>query len=538
VARPHFAFRRLAPALSLLLALVCAAPAGADEIAYNCGDDICVIDPDGGGAPTRLTETAAGKGYESFPVWSPDGTRIAYRGLYIDNGFEDWNVYVLDPAEAAPRTVVDVSQDDERETDFAAPSWSPDGARLTWSSTSDSSAVTPRTAIYAGAADGASPPYRVGDREGSHPVFSADGTKIAFGSGPEAVYLAPALSTGTAAFLAPFGIGLEPVWSPDGKWIATHRWNSNPYKVRVVAADGSAYHELPRPMDLSSTLDWSADSTKLTYVADEEPALDQVRVVPADGSNEGVVIPMPPGWVVPHGPKLSPDGSRVVFYAQSNGTPPYEQLLIAPSDGSAVATPLTTAAEQAEQPDWKPTGTNPNGPVNPGGGGAGGTGGGGATSSGGGATGGGGSNAPKPTQAPHKVNLAFFKEPRITGTGGTRSMLAVSVDCHAQGGHPTGWVAEYCAANASAFARGAAPAGLRPNARAKGGAKVLFAKGAVKVPEGKSKPLAMKLTAAGMKLLKKGKRLTLTLTVTSKRGTGKATTSTKTVTVTPPRPKH
>jgi len=118
-------------------------------------------------------------------------------------------------------------------------------------------------------------------------------------------------------------------------------------------------------------------------------------------------------------------------------------------------------------------------------------------------------------------------------------LLAVSVDCHAQGGHPTGWVAEFCAANASAYARGVAPAGLRPNARAKGGGKkVLFAKGAVKVKEGKKKPLLMKITPEGQKLLKKGKPLHLTLSVSSKRGNGPLTKSTKTVTVTPPRPKH
>jgi hypothetical protein len=100
-------------------------------------------------------------------------------------------------------------------------------------------------------------------------------------------------------------------------------------------------------------------------------------------------------------------------------------------------------------------------------------------------------------------------------------------------------VAEFCAANASAYARGVAPAGLRPNARAKGGAaKVLVAKGAVKVKEGKKKPLLMKITPEGQKLLKKGKPLQLTLTVSSKRGSGPVTRATKTITVTPPRPKR
>jgi Tol biopolymer transport system component len=515
--------------LLLSLALLIPASAGAaDEIAYNCGDDICVINPDAGGSVTNLTETAAGTGNEQWPTWSPDGTRIAYRGFYYVTGNEETNVYVLDPAEAAPRNPIDVSQNTDRDVDFAAPAWSPDGTRIAWSATADSSATSPQTGLYIGASAGTSLPYRIGtNREGSHPTWSADGATVAFGS-PGGIYLTSGLTSGAATFL-PNGLGLAPQWSPNGQWIATEG-TSYPYKVRIVAADGSGSHELPRPIDSTGAIDWSADSTRLTYVADEEPSADQVRVVPADGSNAGVVISMPLGWIVPHNPKLSPDGTRVVFTARLSSGPGYEQLLVAPSDGSAVATPLTMAAEQSTEPDWKPTGTNPNPPVNPGGGT------GGAAASGGGASG----KGPPATQAPKKVNLAYFKEPRILSSGGVPGhLLAVSVDCHAQGGHPTGWVAEFCAANASAYARGVAPAGLRPNARAKGGGKkVLFAKGAVKVKEGKKKPLLMKITPEGQKLLKKGKPLHLTLSVSSKRGNGPLTKSTKTVTVTPPRPKH
>lgn len=519
MARPHSVIAGLA----LVAALIFAGPAGAaDSIAYECGQDICLINPDDLSQHSNLTETTAGVGNEAWPQWSPDGTRIAYVGHYISTGFEDINIYVLDPAEAAPRTAIDVSQSEERDAAGVPPQWSPDGTRLAWSATADSSANPVQTGLYVGAANGASLPFRIGEKEGAHPTWSADGTKIAFGAGIEAIYLTSALSSGPSTFLTN-GLGHQPQWSPNGQWIAAERSPSYPYKVRVVAADGSSFHELAKPIDSSSLIDWSPDSSKVVYVDDEIVSDDQVWVAPADGSGEGVKIPMPPGWIVPHNPTFSPDGTRVAFDARPETGLTYEQILVAPSDGSAVATPITFGAEHSESPDWKPGGTNPNPPVTPGGGGAGGSGGGGA-----------GTGTPK-TQPLSVVKLAYFKQPRILGG----DLIAVSIDCHAQGGHPTGWVAEVCAANASAYTRAVAPAGLRPYARAKGGAvKIPFAKGSVKVPEGKTKPLKMAITAAGKKLLKRGKPLKLTLTVTSRRGSGTPTKSTKTITVTPPRPKH
>lgn len=73
--------------------------------------------------------------------------------------------------------------------------------------------------------------------------------------------------------------------------------------------------------------------------------------------------------------------------------------------------------------------------------------------------------------------------------------------------------------------------GLRPWAKPKTSKSVVFAKGSVKVPEGKSKALKMKVTAAGRKLLSTGKAVKVKLSVKVTRPAGNARTFQKTIKV-------
>lgn len=49
--------------------------ANSDRIAFDSGGDIWVVNPDG----TRLTQLTSGSAIADIPVWSPDGTQIAFR---------------------------------------------------------------------------------------------------------------------------------------------------------------------------------------------------------------------------------------------------------------------------------------------------------------------------------------------------------------------------------------------------------------------------------------------------------------------------
>ena len=74
---------------------------------------------------TKLTEPA--DGFDDFPAWSPDGTRIAFNSTRDGNS----NIYVI-PAEGG---------DPRRLTDWPSfegfPAWSPDGKTLAFCSNRD-----------------------------------------------------------------------------------------------------------------------------------------------------------------------------------------------------------------------------------------------------------------------------------------------------------------------------------------------------------------------------------------------------------------
>jgi Tol biopolymer transport system component len=536
--------RSAAFAVPVALLSMLAAPgvgaAAADTIAYSCEYDICLVNPDEPAQHSNLTETEPAVGEERSPAWSPNGNWIAYFANY--DGLYD--AYVLDPTKAAGEAEpTDIANSAEANGEFETPPvWSPDSTRVAYDEEWFNSTLT-GIDVFVSPFDGTSPQMPIGQTKGGevHPTFSPDGTRIAFGRGG-GVYIANADGFGTPT-VVPNSAGYSPYWSPDGKYFATEEPGPYPYEVRIVDADGSGFHILSKASDLGLDADWSPDGTRLAYVDDEEPsggtnALDQIWVAPADGSSAGNEVPLPSGWIDPHNPSFSPDGTRVAFNARPLLGSGYQQILVGPADGSSAAVPITQGELEDQEPDWKP---GPAGTVTPGGGAGGGGSTGGGTSGGG--SGGGGSGAPgagaggsQKRQTPVKVRLAALNHPVVTGT----FMTPVSIDCNAQGGHPTGKVAEICAAAANAYPTAVAPAGFSlsagaPRTKPK---PVLFASGKVKVPVGQTKPLKMKLTAAGKKLLKAGKKLSLTIQVRVKRPDGGVEDLSKTVTIKPPAKKH
>ena len=502
--------------LVALAALSPAATAAAEQIAYQCEGDICLIDPDNPTEHKDITNTASAN--EWAPKWSPLGNAIAYFGYYVDPGVnETWDVYTIDPSES-PVSATNISQTNDR-TENQQLDWSADGSKIAFGSHPLNSANPLHDEAYVARSDGAAPPVAIGSSSADEgaPYFSPDGNTVAFYR--SGIWMAPSNGTGTPTPVSAPGTN----WSPDGRYLAGFQYGSNSTGLVISNVDGTGSHELEKPADSGTNLDWSCDSTRVTYVADEFPNNDQVWAAPVDGSSIGVQIPLPSGWIVPHNPTFSPDGTKIAFDARPSASPGYQQLLVAPSDGSAEAVPITHGSETSEQPSWKPgpacAGAVPP-PVSPGGGS--GSGAGGSGSSGG--SGSGGGNIPV-TQTPIKLKLSLFNRPVLSGGG--HFMTIAGINCHVEGGHPTGKVAEFCeaVANAKASAVGP-PSSFR---RAKPKTSILFAKGAVKVPVGKTKQLKLKITAAGLKLLKPGKTISLKLSITTRNGTAKPVTKTKTV---------
>ncbi|HWG37485.1 MAG TPA: PDZ domain-containing protein [Terriglobales bacterium] len=134
------------------------------QIAFAFGGSIWVV-PRSGGVATRLT---AGPGVQSHPIFSPDGTRIAFTGEYDGNV----DVFVVAASGGEPQRLTYHPGADR------AVGWSPDGARVIFTSNRNSYAGS-FDRLFSTALAGGMPvqlPLPMGE-DGS---YSPDGSHIAY----------------------------------------------------------------------------------------------------------------------------------------------------------------------------------------------------------------------------------------------------------------------------------------------------------------------------------------------------------------------
>ena len=150
-------------------------------------DDIWVMNANGSGTPINVTTGALN--FDGDPTWSPDGNKIAFDYLADDSGF---TIGVVNADGSGPPTKLTNSG-----TDHAA-SWSPDGTMIAFESRRDNNSE-----IYVMNADGSGTPTNLTNTPLKHegtPEWSPDGTKIAFvlfGGGDDEIYVMNADGSGT-----------------------------------------------------------------------------------------------------------------------------------------------------------------------------------------------------------------------------------------------------------------------------------------------------------------------------------------------------
>ena len=307
-----------------------------------------------GGAGIFIT-SSEGKGViqltqhpgDCCPAWSPEGTNLAFTRIAAD----EYAIYAVSAKGGTPRKI---SHEDQRKKRGEL-AWTPDGKFIAFSGDS------PRggSQVFLLSVDDSSV-HAITEPQGQDrdwgPAFSPDGTQMAFvrgnGAGfPEEVYVMPLaggaprqLTNERAAIMGP------PTWSQDGASVIFSSTKGGDPALWTIPASGGAATR----MEGTGTATWHPVVAKETghMAAQKILRSSGVYCLPVDGEpgkNTPAVVTATNGRN--EGPRLSPDGRRLVFMSDRSG---YLDIWVSNRDGSSAV--QLTNLHGSGTPRWSPNG--------------------------------------------------------------------------------------------------------------------------------------------------------------------------------------
>jgi Tol biopolymer transport system component len=271
---------------------------------YPVGSELFRIEPNGSDEKRLTTNTLDDDG----PVWSPDGTKIAFARLLVFPSSSARVIFVMNADGSGAKLVT--SGQEMATPQVTSLTWSPDGTRIA---------------------------YTVED-------------------GPSELWLTNPEGTVHRRLAGPYTNVFNPTWSPDGRLIAFTRQVGSDAEVWAVRPNGTGLHGITNHASGGgSEPAWSPDGARLAYLHAESFADGtDVWVINRDGTNDqnltktAGVTEYPPAW--------SPDGSRLLFSRDVGGTTGDDIISLAVA--TADETNLTNSPSTVEgAPSWSPDAT-------------------------------------------------------------------------------------------------------------------------------------------------------------------------------------
>ena len=270
------------------------------QIVFSSGRDgnaeIYVMDTDGGNQQNLTNNPAS----DHSPSWSPDGKRIVFvsdRAGHAKDGIHGrptYEIYVIDADGSNPQNLTNHRGDD------GAPSWSPDGKRIVFSSDRDQGRDDPHNSeIYVMDADGGKPQNLTNSpHEDKYPSWSPDGKRIVFSSSREGhfrnllritdeIYVMDADGSNEQRLTENRNNDWQPVWSPDGERIAFSsdtKGDVRIFDIYVMDTDGGNLQNLTNHHTWNGSPSWSPNGERIVFHSFRDGNTD-VYVMDTDGGN-------------------------------------------------------------------------------------------------------------------------------------------------------------------------------------------------------------------------------------------------------------
>ncbi len=265
---------------------------------------------DGRGAPAGPARAlTAETGRTARPVFSPDGSRIAFSRFRAGSNEDVWTVSA--DGSGATQVTTDPAVD-------SRPDWFPDGKRLAFFSNRGG-----KGALYAlSLATGREELLLETGKDIDAPRLSPDGTRIAYNSrqgGPLNVWLAD-LPTGQRRKLTddPELVGW-PCWSPDGTALAVQQRRGEDTRLAIVDAATGRLTTVVSTKGQSWPHSFSPDGARIAF-AGERDGRWNVFTVPRAGGPETAATTFEKLTTYVRYPSWSPKGDRIVFeFAETSG---------------------------------------------------------------------------------------------------------------------------------------------------------------------------------------------------------------------------
>ena len=163
---------------------------------------------------------------------------------------------------------------------------------------------------------------------GATPVTVSEGTSMSVAVSPDGerlaidlqgtIWVLPAEGGEARAVTDAFNDARQPVWSPDGEWIAYQGYRDGDYDIWLVEEDGGSQRKLTSGRFDDREPAWSHDGTRVAFASDREGQSGNydIWMMNEDGSN---LVNLTDHPAQDTSPAWSPDGKKLAFVSTRHG---------------------------------------------------------------------------------------------------------------------------------------------------------------------------------------------------------------------------